>query len=437
MTSEAQPIVVIVGAGFGGLNAARSLSAAPVKVILIDRNNYHLFQPLLYQVATAGLAPSEIAYPVRAIFRRQRNFEFRMAEMTGVDLEKRIVHTPNYSFPYDYLVLAPGGETNYFGLESVEQNGFAMKALDDSIGIRNHLFRVFEKSMMEDDHQICQALRTFVVVGGGPTGVELAGSVAELIRLVLVKDFPGLNVDDVRVMVLEATGSLLPGFPPDLAESAVKTLRRKHVEVCFNATVEHYDGHVVRMKGGDEIPAYTVVWAAGVRAIPLLGRIGLPTARQGRVIVERTLQVREHPEVFVIGDAAYLEDEGQPLPMVAPVAIQQAKTAAANIKHMLAGVELEKFVYKDPGSLATIGRSAAVARVGRFKFRGFVAWVVWLAVHLFWLIGFRNRLLVLINWAADYIFYERAVRLITKEAQPGAVEAARKRVESAGSRNSV
>ncbi len=418
MTKSERPRVVIIGAGFGGMNAARALAKAPVDVVLIDRNNYHLFQPLLYQVATAGLSPDDIAYPVRAIFRKQKNFRFRLAEVTGVDFERQVVDMTTGTLPYDYLILAPGGQTNYFGLDSVEQNGFGLKFLDDSIQVRNRILKMFEWAAQEENPEASRALRTFVVVGGGPTGVESAGALSELIRLVLSKDYPELSFDDVRVLLLEATDSLLPGFPDGLCQDAARTLKQKHVEVRFNAAVEDYDGQAVTLKNGERIPAYTLIWAAGVKAVSWLERLDVQQAKQGRVVVTPALQLPEHPNVFVIGDAAYLEeDDGRPLPMVAPVAIQQGKLAAKNIVRSLQGEDPLPFEYRDPGSLATIGRNAAVARVKGFKFTGFFAWLVWLAVHLFWLIGFRNRLLVLINWAADYIFYERAVRLITPEPE--------------------
>ncbi len=417
--AEKIPRVVIVGAGFGGINLARELRHAPVQVLLIDKNNYHLFQPLLYQVATSGLSATEIAYPVRAIFRRQRNFLFRLTEMTGADLDQKVVYTTSGPIEYDYLVLAPGGETNFFGNRSVEEYGFGLKDLDDAIGVRNHILKMFEWSVQETDEERCAALRTFVVVGGGPTGVEAAGALSELIRLALTKDFPEINIESVRVILLEAMDKVLAGFPEELSARAAETLRQKQVEVRFGAAVESYDGRVVTLKDGEQIPAYTLIWAAGVRAVSLLERAGLTVARQGRVVVEPTLQVPGRPEVFVVGDAAYLEDEqGQPLPMVAPVAIQQAKAAARNIIRLVKGEEPQPFHYKDPGSMATIGRNAAVARVGRFRFHGFIAWLAWLGVHLIWLIGFRNRLLVLINWAADYLFYERAVRLILPDGDP-------------------
>ncbi|HZW04101.1 MAG TPA: NAD(P)/FAD-dependent oxidoreductase [Anaerolineaceae bacterium] len=419
-TKEIQnvPHVVVIGAGFGGLRAARFLRGAPVRVTLVDRNNYHLFQPLLYQVATAGLSPNDIAYPVRAIFRRQRNFDFHLGEVTRIDPDRRIVETSTGPLDYDYLVLAPGGETNYFGNESIAEHATGLKEIGDAIHTRNRLLRLFELAAQCDDPVERRAMLTFVVVGGGPTGVEMSGSLSELIRLVLQKDFPQHDLTEARVILLEAADRLLPGMPADLAEHTVKVLERRHVEVQLNTTVSDYDGRTVRLKTGETIPARTLIWAAGIKAEGILATTGAPTARQGRLVVTPTLQIPDRPEVFVIGDAAYLEDEhGQPLPMVAPVAMQQAETAAKNIQHILAGEPLEPFRYRDPGSLATIGRNQAVAQLGRFKFTGYLAWVVWLVVHLIQLIGFRNRLIVLINWAVDYIFYQRAVRLIVPTSE--------------------
>src|SRR5881397_696758 len=298
-------------------------------------------------------------------------------------------------------------------MDSIVRHGFGLKGVVDAVAIRNHVLRCFEQAMLEPDAERRRALLTFVVVGGGPTGVEMAGALSELIRLVLVKDYPRLNIEDVRVLLLEATDQVLAGMPPRLRKAAAETLWRKHVELRFGATVADYDGERVRLKGGEVIPGRTLIWAAGAKAVSLTARLGLPTARQGRVPVEPTLQVPGHPEIYVIGDAAYLEVDGAPLPMMAPVAIQMAEAAVANIRAGLRGAPPVVFRYRDPGSLATIGRNAAVAYIRGIGFTGFPAWVVWLVVHIIQLIGFRNKLFVLLNWAWDYFFYERAARLIT------------------------
>ncbi len=295
---SASPTVVVVGAGFGGLNAARALRRARAQVVLLDRNNYHLFQPLLYQVATAGLEPEEIAKPVRAILRGQKNFDFRMVDVTRVDFTAQRLETSAGPIAYDFLVLAPGGETNFFGLESMQRHGMGLKDIPDAIAIRNHVLTCFEQAMLEPDAERRRAMLTFVVVGGGPTGVEMAGALSELIRLVLVKDYPRLNIKDVRILLLEATDELLAAMPQRLREAAGKTLWRKYIEVRFGASVADYDGKRIQLKSGEAIPADTVIWAAGVRASPLNATLGLTAARQGRIPVEPTLQVQGHPEVF-------------------------------------------------------------------------------------------------------------------------------------------
>ena len=413
-----RPAVVVVGAGFGGLRAARALRRAPVDVLLVDRHNYHLFQPLLYQVATAGLEPEEIAKPVRAVLRGQRNFDFRLAQVTGVDFAGRRLATDDGAIAYDYLILASGAAANFFGLKGVEQFGLTLKDVPDAVRIRNHVLSCFEEAMFVTDAERRRALLTFVVVGGGPTGVEMAGALSELIRLVLVKDYRRLDLKDVRILLLEAGNRLLAGFPERLSEAAANTLWKKHVEVRHGALVTGFDGSAATLKSGEVVPARTLIWAAGVQAAPLARALGVPTAHLGRVKVEPTLQLAGHPEVFVIGDAAYLEAQGPSLPMMAPVAIQMGESAARSIRRLLAGSAAVPFVYKDPGTLATIGRNAAVARIRGISFTGFPAWVVWLVVHIIQLIGFRNRLFVLTNWAWDYFFYDRAVRLITDSVVP-------------------
>ena len=405
--------VVIVGGGFAGVACAKGLAKHGVDVHLIDRNNYHLFQPLLYQVASAGVAPSEIAYPVRAVFRGQKNLDFQMTEVRRVDLAGRRLLTEHGQVDYDYLILAAGGQTHFFGMDTLARNAFDLKELDDAVAIRNHVLKQFELAALEPEADARRAMLTFVVAGGGPTGVEMAGALSELIRLVLAKDFPRLRVQDARVLLLEAADKLLPAMPADLSAETVCALTEKHVEVRFGAAVSGFDGSAVTLRGGESIPARTLIWAAGVRAASLVESLDVPLARQSRVPVTATLQLESHPEVFIIGDAAYLEDEnGQALPMLAPVAMQQASAAAANIRALISGAAPQPFKYRDPGSMATIGRNRAVAQIGSLKLRGFIAWAAWLFVHLLQIIGFRNRLVVLLNWAWDYLFYDRAVRLI-------------------------
>src|SRR2546423_4572629 len=338
-----------------------------------------------------------------------------MVAVTRVDLAAKQLETSDGPIAYDYLVLAYGGETNFFGLESMRIHGLGLKDVPDAIAIRTRVLTSFEQAMLEPDPEKRRALLTFIVVGGGPTGVEMAGALSELIRLVLVKDYPRLNIKDVRILLLEATDKLLATMPERLREAAGKTLWRKYVEVRFGATVADYDGKQIRLKSGEVIPTRTVIWAAGVRATSLSTALGLQPGRQGRIPVEPTLQVPGHPEVFIIGDAAYREQDGAPLPMVAPVAIQMGKAAARNIMRLLRGQPLRPFHYRDQGTLATIGRNAAVANVYGLKLSGFPAWVMWLVIHIIQLIGFRNKLFVLINWAWDYFFYERAARLITRD----------------------
>ncbi|BBB91875.1 MAG TPA: NAD(P)/FAD-dependent oxidoreductase [Methylomusa anaerophila] len=406
------PHVVIVGAGFGGLWAARELAGAPVSVTLIDRNNYHLFQPLLYQVATAELAPEDIVYPVRSIFRHQKNLQFRMAEVEGADFNAKLLHTSIGNIGYDYLILAVGGINNYFGIRSVAENGLGLKNVNDAMAIRNQILKSVEMAMQETDAKVRQALMTFVVVGGGPTGVESAGALSELLHLVLPKDYLGFDFSQTRIILLQSSNRLLAEMPEPLSKETVAVLTRKKIEVRLGNPVIDFDGTTVTLKDGQTISAHTLIWAAGIQAASLAGKLGVRQARLGRIVVDPTLQVPDHPEVFVVGDVAYLEDNGQPLPMIAPVATQQAKTAVANIRRLLAGKPPENFTYRNPGVLATIGRNSAVAYFGRWQFHGFIAWVMWLVIHILRLIGFRNRLTVLSNWAWDYFFYERAVRFI-------------------------
>ena len=416
MKPEKLPHVVIVGAGFGGLETAQKLAHAPVQITLIDRHNYHLFQPLLYQIAIAGLVPSQIAYPLRTIFRRQKNLTFQMSEVTSIDFNARYIRTNGSVIAYDYLVLAIGGQTNFFGVRGAEENGFQLKSIESATGTRNHLLRMLEQASREVDVEKRRALLTFVVVGAGPTGVETAGALAELITHVMTKDYPAMDLKDVRVILLEATGNVMATYPPELRKATMRLLESKNVEILLNTRLTDYNGQRITLADGEQIDTYTLIWTAGVRSAELTDRLGVQQAASKRVRVEPTLQLPQRPEVFIIGDAAYLEDgKGQPLPMLATVAQQEAKVAAQNLQKILNGETPESFQYKDPGLLATIGRNAAVARIWGLSFSGFIAWVIWVVLHIYRLIGFRNRLVVLINWAWDYLFYDNQVRLITRE----------------------
>lgn len=416
MTNQNIPHVVIIGGGFGGMETAKRLAKAPVRITLIERHNYHLFQPLLYQIAIAGLVPSQIAYPLRTIFRKQENITIQMGEVTNIDLESRFVKMNGSVIAYDYLVLAVGGQTNFFGMQSVEENAFQLKNVDSAVETRNHLLSVFEKASRQADIEKRRALLTFVVVGGGPTGVETAGALAELILHVMAKDYPQMDLKDARVLLLEAGSSVMPAYPPELRKATLELLAHKHVEVMLNTKLTDYNGQQVTLADGTKISAETLIWTAGVRAAGMLDMLGLQQAAAGRVRVDDCLRLASHPQVFIVGDAAYVEDRnGQPLPMLATVAQQQAKATAENIQRILKGEEARSFHYRDPGLLATIGRNAAVARIWGLSFSGFIAWVIWVGLHIFRLIGFRNRLVVLINWAWDYFFYETQVRLITRE----------------------
>jgi NADH dehydrogenase len=403
--------VVIVGAGFGGLWAARGLARTPFRITLIDRNNYHTFLPLLYQVAAAEVEPEEIVYPVRSILRPLRNADFLLAEVEKVDFTARTVKTSLGAVPYDYLILALGSTIHFFGVPGAAEHAFALKTLDDGIRLRNHILCCFERIAQLPLAERRRRL-TFAIVGGGPTGVEFAGALAELLRGPLRRDHPQLDLREARVVLLEAREALLPTLPQRLGGYALERLHSMGVDVRLNAAVSQISAAAVHLKDGTVVDTETVVWTAGVRGEPAASTWGLPTDSNGRVLVLPTLEVSGAPEVYVIGDLARMLESGSPLPMIAPVAIQQGTAAARSILRREAGKEPLAFRYRDRGMMATIGRNAAVAYLAGRTFTGFPAWLVWLGVHLYKLIGFRNRLFVLINWAWDYFLYERTVRLI-------------------------
>lgn len=411
--SAGRPHVVIVGAGFGGLYAAVALKHAPVRVTIVDRRNHHLFQPLLYQVATTGLSPSDIAYPIRAVLSRQRNVQVLLAEATAIEPHSRRVILEDGGVGYDYLILATGARHAYFGHPEWESLAPGLKSVEDALEIRRRLLLAFEKAEREPDASRRQAWLTFVVVGGGPTGVELAGAIAEIAFHVMVEDFRAINPREARIVLLEAGPRILASFPEDLSEKAETALKKLGVEVRTKTPVTEVRPDTVAI-GDREIPARTVLWAAGVTASALAGSLKTPLDDAGRVVVEPDLSIPGHPDCFVIGDlSAFFHQTGKPLPGVAPVAIQQGRHAAGNILRLRRRRATKPFHYVDRGTLATIGRAAAVADLRIIKMSGFLAWIAWTFVHIVFLIGFRNRFVVLFNWAWSYLTSQRSARLIT------------------------
>lgn len=404
---------MIAGGGFGGLYAARALQKAAMQITLVDRRNHHLFQPLLYQVATAALSPGDIAHPIRAILRRQKNARVLLGEAIAVDLKSRCLHLKDGSLTYDYLILATGARHAYFGHADWEPHAPGLKSLEDALEIRRRILLAFERAERENDEAKRQALLTFVVVGGGPTGVELAGAIAEISRQVLVSDFRTIDPSEAQVFLVEAGPRILTAFPEELSTAAETSLLRLGVCIRKDCPVTRIEPGLVGL--GDAIlRAETVLWAAGVQASPLAQSLGVPLDRVGRVLVEEDLSVPGYPEVFVIGDLAnFLHQTGQPLPGVCPVAIQQGRHVANNIQRITRGVPAEPFHYWNKGNLATIGRAHAVADFGRIKISGLLAWLAWLFVHVFFLIGFRNRFVVIFEWAWAYFTFQRSARLIT------------------------
>ena len=409
-----EPHVVVVGAGFGGLNAVRALEKTAVRVTLVDRRNHHLFQPLLYQVATAALSPADIAYPIRAIVRKQRNATVLLADAVAVDRTSRELVLTDGRLSYDYLVLATGARHAYFGHDAWEPAAPGLKTLEDALEIRRRILLAFERAEREPDEERRRALLTFVIVGGGPTGVELAGAIGEIARLVLVSEFRAIDPREAEILLLEAGPRILPTFSEQLADRAKRSLNALGVEVRAGCAVtEVGDGFVDA--GGTRISARTTLWAAGVRASPLAATLGVPLDRAGRVLVEPDLSVPGDPRVFAIGDvASFLHSPGgAPLPGVAPVAIQQGRHVAANVRADLAGRPRAHFRYHDRGNMAVIGRARAIAELPRMKLWGFLAWLAWALIHVATLIGFRNRAVVLFEWVWAYFTLQRGARLIT------------------------
>ncbi|MBC7237909.1 MAG: NAD(P)/FAD-dependent oxidoreductase [Chloroflexi bacterium] len=406
--------VVIAGMGFGGLRAAKGLAGSGLEVLLLDQYNYHLFHPLLYQVATASVEQENIAYPIRAIFRSWRNVRFRLARVEGVDLGTNRVLTDSGPIDYDYLVLSVGSASEFYGLDAVRRIAHTLKDMDDAVDLRNQILSCFERASIEPDPAKRAALLTFVIVGGGPTGVEFSGALAELVRHALRKDYPELERDSVRIVLVEALPNLLPLFSNSLREYARHRLERLGVKVRTGQPVVEARPDGVVLRDGTEIAAYTLFWAAGVRAAPLTETLPGAKDRVGRLIVRPDLRHPDYDNVFVIGDMAHVEQGGKVLPMLAPVAMQEGAYVAAAILAQESGREMAPFRYRDKGQMAIIGRNAAVAHAFGIQMRGFLAWLAWLALHLYYLIGFRNRLFALLNWAYAYLLLDPKLRLITR-----------------------
>lgn len=406
---------MILGGGFAGLAAARALRKAPVRITIVDRRNHHLFQPLLYQVATAALNPGDIAYPIRSVLRSQPNARTLLARATGVDTDRRVVQLADGELAYDFLIVATGASHSYFGNDGWEAWAPGLKTIEDALEIRRRVLSAFEAAERQDDVQQRAATLTFVVVGGGPTGVELAGALSEIGRLTVAKDFRSFDPRRLRVLLVEGVDRVLPPYSPKLSAAAKKQLENLGVEVRTGTRVTKIDGSGVWF-GDEHVAARTVLWAAGVAASPLGKLLGAPLDRAGRVLVQPDLSIPGHPEVFVAGDLMHVEQKGAMVPGVAPAAIQSGCAAARNVALAVAGKRTEPFRYLDKGSLATIGRAKAVGQIGRFQFTGFFAWWVWWIVHIAYLIGFRNRISVMIGWAWQYFAFARGARLITGRA---------------------
>lgn len=408
------PRVVIVGAGFGGLNAAVQLRRAPVEVVVIDRRNYHLFQPLLYQVATGLLSPAQIATPIRHILSRQKNASVLMERVIGIDRDRREVVTDMSRVPFDYLIIATGARHHYFGHESWERIAPGLKKIDEATEIRARILTAFELAEAGDDDEQRRRLLTFAVIGAGPTGVEMAGAIAELARHAMTGDFRRIDPARARILLIEAGDRVLTSFPPELSEKAMRQLERLGVEVMLRNAVTACDEDGLTLSGGERIACSSIVWAAGVMASPAAKWLGETTDRAGRVPIGPDLALTDDPAIFVIGDTAAVTDaKGQVVPGVAPAAKQMGRYVAKVIRNRLAGRSTPAFVYRDWGNLATIGRKAAVADFGYIRLSGLLAWLAWSFAHIWFLIGFRNRLLVLVDWAWAYFTYDRGARLIT------------------------
>lgn len=420
-----QPRIVIVGGGFGGVNLAKQLKHAPVQVVLLDRNNYHLFQPLLYQVSTAGLEPDSIAFPLRGIFRKQQNLVFRMAEVTGIRSSENILETGIGEIHYDYLVFATGSNTNFFGNKDIEDNAIGMKSLIEAVQIRNYVVKQFEESLLLQNPEEIKPKLNFVMVGGGPTGVELAGAFAELRKYIMPKDYPTLPQSLMNVYLIEAGPKLLASFSETTSQKTLEALQEIGVRVLLNTGVKEYDGKTVTLSTGELIQTQSLLWSAGVKGIPVKGIPADIILPNGRILVNELNQVSGFNNIYAIGDIAQMTNDPRfpkGYPMVAQVAIQQGKNVANNLRLSLENKPMKGFYYKDLGSMATIGRNRAVAEFSGIRMRGYLAWLAWMIVHLMSLLGFRNKLVVFINWFYRYFTYERGTRIIIKRGAANIVK---------------
>ena len=425
--SRQLPCVIIIGAGFGGLFAARALADKPVEVLLIDRSNFHTFTPLLYQVATCALDPSEIAYPVRTIFRKNRNIHSLLGTVTSIDYTNKIIGVQigeqQRQEAYDYLILATGSTPTYFGNDAFREHALELRTLNDAINLRNHILTLFEQATWQEDDALREALTTIVVVGGGPTGLETAGAIYELYNHVLNQEYLHRDMR-THVILVEMQPHLLAPYPDKLQQAALEQLRSLGVEVQLGSAVKEVAKDHVTLEDGTVIPTHTLVWAAGVKGSPLAEMLNVPLQRGGRLPILPTTEVVDRSDIYAVGDMTYLEDDsGQPYPMLIPVAQQQGELAAQNILAEIGGGEKRPFHYHDRGSMATIGRRRAVAWIyNKVQLRGYIAWLAWLALHLVTLLGFRNRLNVFVSWMWNYFTYDRSVRIILEQGRSETVK---------------
>ncbi|MEQ8909976.1 MAG: NAD(P)/FAD-dependent oxidoreductase [Vicingaceae bacterium] len=411
-----RPRIVIIGGGFAGLHLAKSLKNKRFQVVMLDRNNYHTFQPLLYQVATAGLEPDSIAYPLRKIFKEHEHFFFRMAQVSEVITDKKLVLTDIGSVHYDYLVVATGTTTNFFGMDSIAEHAMTMKSVSEALDLRSYILQHFEKALLTSSKEEQEALMSFAIVGGGPTGVELAGAFAELKKHILPADYPDLDIRRMNIHLIEMSDELLPPMSKEASNKAFKYLEELGVTIWLSSAVSDYDGHTVKFKEGKELKAKTLIWAAGVKGNLIRG-LAENSVEKGRYKVNRYNLIEGYNEVYAIGDIAQMETENFPkgLPMLAPVANQQGTLLAENIQRLEKKKQPKEFEYKDLGVMATVGRNRAVVDLNKLKFQGLFAWYVWMFVHLISLVGFRNKIVTFFNWTYNYLNFDRGVRLIIRK----------------------